>query len=212
MLRAEIGEIEQPADLPARRFGDDQRVRHGQALQPGGEVRGLADHPALLRRPSADQIADHGEPAGDAQPHAQIFSRRQSADRLDYREAGAHRPLGIVLMRLRIAEINEHAVAHVFGDKAGEPPDRFGDATVIGADDLAQVLGIKARRQRRRTDQIAKHHRQLPALGLGGSRRTRAGRRRHGGRNRHAEGGNRVQQLAPVADRGHADADQVFDR
>jgi hypothetical protein len=31
-LRAQIGEIEQPADLPARCFGDDQRVRHGQRL------------------------------------------------------------------------------------------------------------------------------------------------------------------------------------
>jgi hypothetical protein len=26
-LRAEIGEVEQPADLPARRFADDERVR-----------------------------------------------------------------------------------------------------------------------------------------------------------------------------------------
>ena len=42
-LRPEIVEIEQPADLPARRFGNDQRVRRGQRLQPGGEVRRLAD-------------------------------------------------------------------------------------------------------------------------------------------------------------------------
>jgi hypothetical protein len=31
-LRPEIGEIEQPADLPASRLGDDQRVRRGQSL------------------------------------------------------------------------------------------------------------------------------------------------------------------------------------
>ena len=122
----EIGEIEQPADLPARRFGDDERVRHGERLQPGGEVRGLADDPALLRRALADQIADHGEPGGDAEPHAQILSRRQSADRLDHRQPGAHRPLGIVLMRLRIAEIDQHPVAHVLGDKAVEAADRLG--------------------------------------------------------------------------------------
>jgi hypothetical protein len=29
-------------------------------------------------------------------PHAQMFSRRQSADRLDHRQPGAHRPLGEV--------------------------------------------------------------------------------------------------------------------
>jgi hypothetical protein len=30
---------------------------------------------------------------------------------------------------------------------------------------LAQLFGIEPRRQRRRTDQVAEHHRQLPALG-----------------------------------------------
>ena len=33
------------------------------------------------------------------------------------------RPLGIVLVRLRIAEIDEHPVAHVLGDKAAEALD-----------------------------------------------------------------------------------------
>src|SRR5215831_4837584 len=62
---------------------------------------GLADHPALLGGTLADQIADHGEPGGDAEPHAQILPRRQSADHLDHRQPGAHRALGIVLMRPR---------------------------------------------------------------------------------------------------------------
>jgi hypothetical protein len=31
-LRAEIGEIEQPADLPARRVADDQRRRYSPTL------------------------------------------------------------------------------------------------------------------------------------------------------------------------------------
>jgi len=39
LLRSEVFQIEQPADLPARRFPDDQRVRRGQGLQLGGEVR-----------------------------------------------------------------------------------------------------------------------------------------------------------------------------
>src|SRR6516225_273279 len=69
-------------------------------------------------------------------------------------------------MRLRIAEIDEHTVAHILGDKAAKAGDDVGDAAMVGADDLAQILGIEARRQRRRTDQIAEHHRQLPPLGL----------------------------------------------
>jgi hypothetical protein len=37
---------------------------------------------------------------------------------------------------------------------------------VIGADDLAQILGIEPRRECGRADQIAEHHRQVPALGV----------------------------------------------
>ena len=74
----------------------------------------------------------------------------------------------------RVTEIDQHAVAHVFGDKAAKAADGVGDAAVVGADDLAQILGIEARRQRRRTDQIAEHQRQLPPLSL---RRGRRGRR-----------------------------------
>ena len=90
----------------------------------------------------------------------------EPADRVDDREPGARRALGVVLMRLGIAEINQHAVAHILGDKTAKAADGVGDAAVVGADDLAQILGIEARRQRRRTDQVAEHHGHLPSLGL----------------------------------------------
>ena len=57
-LRAEIGKIEQSADLPSRRIGDDQRVRRGQVLKPGGEIGCLANHSLFLRRALANQITD----------------------------------------------------------------------------------------------------------------------------------------------------------
>jgi hypothetical protein len=63
---AEIGKIEQAADLPARRIGDDQRVRRGQSLQPGGEVWGLAYDGLLLRSAGADQLPDDHEARCDA--------------------------------------------------------------------------------------------------------------------------------------------------
>jgi hypothetical protein len=69
-------------------------------------------------------------------------------------------------MGMRIAEIDQHAVAHILGDKAAGPADRVGNAAVISADHLAQILGIEAHRQRCRADQIAEHDRQLPSLGL----------------------------------------------
>ena len=121
---------------------------------------------ALLRRSLADQIADHGEPGGDAEPHAQILMRRQAGDRLDHRQSGAYRPLGIVLVRLRVAKIDQDAVAHVLGDKTVETADRLGDGPVVAAEQLAQILRVMTGRERGGADQIAEHHRQLTAFGI----------------------------------------------
>ena len=87
-------------------------------------------------------------------------------------------------------------------------------AAVIGADDLAQILGIEPRRQRRRADEIAEHHRQLaalsfaptlpsPAMGTGGRRSAGFGR---------AERGDGVEQSATMADRGDTQLAQILAR
>ena len=62
---AEIAVFEEIADQPARARGDDDRVRLGQGLQTGGQVRRLADDRLFLRRSFADQIADNHQPSGD---------------------------------------------------------------------------------------------------------------------------------------------------
>jgi hypothetical protein len=83
---------------------------------------------------------------------------------------------------------------------------------MVCGDNLAQILRVKPRREFGRADEIAEHHRQLPAFGLG-RRRGIAGCRHHcsGGR-RGAERSNCGEELAAMADRGHADADQVVGR
>ena len=89
------------------------------------------------------------------------------------REPGPDRPLGLVLVRLRPAEIGEHAVAHVLGDVPAPALDHLGAGVLIGADHRAHVLGIEPRRQLGRAHQVAEQHRQLPPLGLGWARRWR---------------------------------------
>ncbi len=44
----------------------------------------------------------------------------EAADGVDGTQARPDRALGIVLIRLRVAEIDQDSVAHVFGDKAIE--------------------------------------------------------------------------------------------
>ena len=44
----------------------------------------------------------------------------------------SHRPLGVVLVGLRIAEIDEDAIAHVLRHEAAEALHGLGDAFLIG--------------------------------------------------------------------------------
>ena len=69
-------------------------------------------------------------------------------------------------MRSGVAEIGEHAIAHVFRNKPVEPGVDLGDGAMIGGNDFAQILKIELRCECRRADQIAEHHCQLPAFGL----------------------------------------------
>ena len=75
------------------------------------------------------------------------------------------------------------------------PGNDLGDGAVIRADDLAQILGIQTRRERSRPDQVAKHHCQLPAFGIGRCRGV-VGRRCPGGGRLGAERSDGVQELA----------------
>ena len=125
-LRAEVRKLEQVAEQSSRALGDDDAVGLGDALQPRGEVRRVADDAALLRLSRTEQIADDDDPGRDPDAHMQrrAGGRLQLRRGLDDREPRPHGALGVVLVRLRIAEIGEHAVAHVFGDEAAVARDQ----------------------------------------------------------------------------------------
>ena len=118
LVPAERLQPEPIADEPARSRGDHHEAGLGQSLQSRGQVRRLADHPALLRLALADQVAYDHQAGGDADANLEL------AD-------GGHI----------------------------EPSDRRNDVEAG-----VQFFGIEPRRQCRRTDQVGKHHRQLPAL------------------------------------------------
>ena len=139
VLCPEVLELEEIAEKPPRAVGDDDHVRLGDALQARREVRRLADDAALLRFARADEVADDDQPGRDADAHLQAErgGGLQLRHRLDQRKPGQHRALGVVLVGLGIAEISQHAVAHVFGDEAAGLANRLGAASMIGADDLS---------------------------------------------------------------------------
>jgi len=67
-------------------------------------------------------------------------------------------------VRARIAEIDHDPVAHISCYETIETPHDVGDGPMIGGDQVPQILGIAPHRQRGRADEIAEHHRELPAL------------------------------------------------
>ena len=97
----------------------------------------------------ADQIADNDEAGGNTDPARQrAGAALQPANAVDKCQAGPQRLLGIMLLRLRIAEIGEDAVAHILGDIAPKPGDHLRHGSVIGPEHLAQIFRVEARCQR----------------------------------------------------------------
>src|SRR5215831_7673153 len=186
-LAPEVAQPEQIADQASGGAGEDDLPGFRHSLQARRQVGGLTDHRLLLRQALADQVADDDKPGGDADAHGELLrsTSLQARHRRCYFEPGPHRALGVVLMRPRVAEISQHPVAHVFGDKPVIARDDASNGVLIGADLLAQFLGVEPRRQGRRADEVAKHHRQLPPLG--GVVQCRTGR--CGGRRRCLGGG-----------------------
>jgi hypothetical protein len=136
-------------------------------LQSRGEVGRLPDHAALLRLAGSDEVPDHNHSGRDSETHPQRRWSRgcKLRHRVTEDERSPHSALGVVFVRARIAEINENAVAHVFGDKTAVTLDSRGAAAMIGADDVAQILGIELSRKGRRADEVAEHHGELPSFG-----------------------------------------------
>jgi len=69
-----------------------------------------------------------------------------------------------------IAKIHEGTVPHVSRHEPIEALHRLCDAFLIGRNDLAQVLRVHAGGERRRTDKVREHHRDLAAFGGVGAR------------------------------------------
>ena len=85
-------------------------------------------------------FADDNQPSRNADTGCRDTGAFERNHRLDQLQPSAYSPLGVALMGLRIAEINEDAVAQVFRNKPTEAAHGLGDALLIGGNDLAEVL------------------------------------------------------------------------
>jgi hypothetical protein len=123
-------------------------------------------------------------------------------------QRGARRPFGVILVRLRPAEVDDQPVAQVLRDMAGVA---FNDGTaglLVAAHQIAQRFGIQPLRQSSRADEVAEQHGELAAPSV--TRRAIALRNREafGRRRGAAKLGNRLQQQPAMAER-HAQLGEV---
>ena len=167
LVGTERAAVEHPPHQPPRAGRDNDLARRRHGLQPRRQVRRLADRNTLPCVAGPRLLADDNEPGGDADARLKGHAGRglQRADRVEDGKAGAHGLLGVMLMSGRVAEIDEHAIAQVLGDKSVKSRHHIGDHLVEGGDQIVHVLGVKTCRKRHRADHIANHDRQLSPLG-----------------------------------------------
>ena len=91
-LRPEIGEFEQPADLPARRFGDDQRVRRGKYSRGEDVIAGVVETHG--RKPIVELVAKYPSLPGVDFEYKELF------EEMDVDAIVARKPAVAVIDRL----------------------------------------------------------------------------------------------------------------
>ena len=111
----------------------------------------------------------------DAQAHRQahppllLQTHIELSQGLHHPEAGPHRPLSIIFMRLGVAEVDEQAIAQILRDMALEAGDHFGAGLLIGPHHLAPVFGVELAGEGGGVDEVTEQDGQLAAFGLWGA-------------------------------------------
>jgi hypothetical protein len=142
VLTAVLGD-KQPGGLALHGRGDEDRARLGGALDARGDIGRVAEH--LTSR------VDHHLTGIKADPRLKFWGAFAGVSSVDWDkrpldgERGAHRALGVVLLRVRIAEQCHQPVAEFLQHMAAKSRHCRGSLVEIGVDDVAPVLGVELR-------------------------------------------------------------------
>ena len=169
-LRAELFADIQSLDEPEGVFAYHDCAGARERLQPRRDVGCLADDAHFFSAIALADVADHDHAGIDADAHRQ--RQRACGDPLielfhgfhDV-ERRAHRALGIVLVGLRVAEIDEQRVAHVSAQVAARALHRIDAGVPIVDQQRGQLLRIEPLGERRGVDEVAKQHREMAMSG-----------------------------------------------
>ena len=172
-LRPAVLDREHPGYEAQRRVADHHGVGLGRAFEAGRDVRGVAEGERLALR-AASHLAHHDGAGVDADPRGKtdaVLAVERVVHGTERRQDFEPRPdrtLSVVLVRLRVAEVDEQPVAQVLRDVTLVALDDRGGGFLIGAHDSAQILGVEALGEIGRAHQVAEHDCELPSLGVSG--------------------------------------------
>ena len=165
LVRALLLDDEEPGHLALHASRDQDRPWLSSSLDPRRDVRRFAEHFAGgVHHDRTGLDADAGGKLGRARsgvPCVEVGERALDGER------GPHGALGVVLLRLRIAEQRHQPVAELLQHMAAKIGHRRRSFVEIGVDEVAPVFGVQLCGEARRADEIAEHHRDRAALGSG---------------------------------------------
>jgi hypothetical protein len=139
---------EEPRHEPQRRVADHHRVGLGEGLEARGYVQRVAERQRLPLLP-APHLADYHRPGVDPDPDLEpqaVLGLEPGGQDLELAQdlaARPHRALRVILVGLRVAEVDEQTIAQVLGHLALVARDRLRGARVIGLHDPAVGLRVE---------------------------------------------------------------------
>jgi hypothetical protein len=158
---SETGRDEALAAELTSRAADDDLAGPGNALDAGSQIRGGAERQRFAAHSTR---GDDDEPRVDADARLDpVAPAARREDALDF-EPGTYGPYSRIFERLRVAEIDHHAIAEVLRHVPADALARVLTGDPVLAQDFAEVFRIHALRQLGRPHEIAEHHRELSSL------------------------------------------------
>jgi hypothetical protein len=156
-----------------RRRTDSHGIRRWPALEARRHVRQLAQGELFVSTGGPD-LPHHDQPGVDAYSDGKsnaLVPFQEWIERLHRGNSSESRPHGalrIVLMRQRIAKVDQQAIAKVLGNVPIKALHHLGTRGLIGPHHLPVVLRVESSGEEDRVHQVAEHYGQLPAFGLRG--------------------------------------------
>jgi hypothetical protein len=89
---------------------------------------------------------------GELHPTLWLQAGIELAQGLDHTQPGAHGALGVVFVRLRVAKVDQQAIAEILGDMALKARDHLGTGVLIGTHHLTQLFRVELAGEHGRVD------------------------------------------------------------